>query len=608
MRKDKIPVNPGFKYTPEIFVRTLVASWFFVSFINLVFYNVGYRDLTFVQGSVASTVITVVLIALATVGLTFLEYYYKDLLLTEYIMVISYTLMSLLMLSRATRKDVFYIALAIIAVGVIVLVYALNRGCFILPNVDISARVKYTVIGVIAFICTFLLAAMGVLRYETYFAPNFDFGIFAQMFYSLKEHLSPITTCERDYVLSHFAVHFSPICYVLLPIYWLFPFPNTLQIAQAVILMSASIPLVLLAKEKGLTNRSTAFLAALFVAYPAVTAGCSYDFHENCFILPLLMWTILFLEKERYVSMGLMAIATLMVKEDAFIYLVILSLFIMISKKKPREGTVLCVGSLVYFMISYTVLTKFGLGIMDDSRYGNLIYNNSGLFGIIRTLVVNPSYVLTQLFVTENMGIGKIEYALELFLPLAFIPFITRRFSRYILLTPVLLNILSMYQYQYDIGFQYSFGIIALIFYLCVLNLADMKQEPKRYIGVIACFATIILYFGLAFGRQIPYWQEQKTNGDVYDKMDEVLETYVPDDASVACTTYIVPHLSQRDEVYETFYHQNDGRYKTDVDYVVLLLRAGYKEESKKEAAYYLSHGYEQIYIDDMLWILTKTK
>ena len=280
----------------------------------------------------------------------------------------------------------------------------------------------------------------------------------------------------------------------------------------------------------------------------------------------------------------------------------------MISKKKPREGTVLCVGSLVYFMISYTVLTKFGLGIMDDSRYGNLIYNNSGLFGIIRTLVVNPSYVLTQLFVTENMGIGKIEYALELFLPLAFIPFITRRFSRYILLTPVLLNILSMYQYQYDIGFQYNFGIIALIFYLCVLNLADMKQEPKRYIGVIACFATIILYFGLAFGRQIPYWQEQKNNGDVYDKMDEVLETYVPDDASVACTTYIVPHLSQRDEVYETFYHQNDGRYKTDVDYVVLLLRAGYKEESKKEAAYYLSHGYEQIYIDDMLWILTKTK
>ena len=172
----------------------------------------------------------------------------------------------------------------------------------------------------------------------------------------------------------------------------------------------------------------------------------------------------------------------------------------------------------------------------------------------------------------------------------------------------MLLNILSMYQYQYDIGFQYSFGIIALIFYLCVLNLADMKQEPKRYIGVIACFATIILYFGLAFGRQIPYWQEQKKNGDVYDKMDEVLETYVPEDASVACTTYIVPHLSQRDEVYETFYHQKDGRYKTDVDYVVLLLRAGYKEESKKEAAYYLSHGYEQIYIDDMLWILTKTK
>jgi uncharacterized membrane protein len=344
------------------------------------------------------------------------------------------------------------------------------------------------------------------------------------------------------------------------------------------------------------------------MAYPAVTAGCTYDFHENCFLLPLLMWTILFMEQERYVPMAIMALLTLMVKEDVFIYLCIIAVFIIVSKKRARVGTVLFAGSLVYFVVAYTILSKFGLGIMDDSRYGNLIYNDSGLLGVVRTVFVNPSYAFTQLFTTDGLGVGKIKYLFELFAPLAFIPFITKKMSRYILLAPVLLNMMSMYPYQYDIGFQYSFGITGMIFYILILNLGDMKQNTKRYLGVIACFATIVLYFAVAFGRQITYWQEYNAKKDIYNNMDEILETYVPEDASVVCTTYLLPHLSQRDEVYESFYHQVDGKYKTDVDYVVLFLRKGCDQESRKEGKYYLSHGYEEVYEDDMLWILKKTK
>ena len=608
MRNNRLIKDPSFKYTPEIFVRTVIASWFFVGFINLVFHGVNYRDLSFVQGSLAATVFTIILFLFCVCGLTFLEMFYKDLLITEYIMVISYTLMSLLMLSRTSKEEVFYIAIAIIAVGILILVYALNRGCFALPNIDISKKTKYLIISSFGAAFTFLICAVGVLRYETYFSPNFDFGIFSQMFYSMKENFIPNTTCERDYLLSHFGVHFSPACYLLLPIYFIFPYPNTLQIAQGVLIISAVIPIILICKERGLTNKASAFVGLLYMAYPAITAGCTYDFHENCFLLPLLMWTILFMEQERYVPMAIMALLTLMVKEDVFIYLCILAVFIIVSKKRARVGTVLFAGSLVYFVIAYTILSKFGLGIMDDSRYGNLIFNDSGLIGVVRTVLVNPSYALTQLFTTDGLGVGKIKYLFEIFAPLAFIPFITRKMSRYILLAPVLLNMMSMYPYQYDIGFQYSFGITGMIFYILILNLGDMKQNTKRYLGVIACFATMVLYFALAFGRQITYWQEYNAKKDIYNNMDEILETYVPEDASVVCTTYLLPHLSQRDEVYESFYHQVDGKYKTDVDYVVLFLRKGCDQESRKEGKYYLSHGYEEVYEDDMLWILKKTK
>jgi hypothetical protein len=74
----------------------------------------------------------------------------------------------------------------------------------------------------------------------------YDMGIFSQMFYYMREYGSVLTTCERDGLLSHFAVHFSPIYYSLLPFYCLFPTPATLLVCQAVLVGSGVIPLVLI--------------------------------------------------------------------------------------------------------------------------------------------------------------------------------------------------------------------------------------------------------------------------------------------------------------------------------------------------------------------------
>ena len=62
-----------------------------------------------------------------------------------------------------------------------------------------------------------------VCRYLLNWSSTFDFGIFSQMYYYMKETFLPLTTCERDGLLSHFAVHMSPAYYLFLPIYWLFP-------------------------------------------------------------------------------------------------------------------------------------------------------------------------------------------------------------------------------------------------------------------------------------------------------------------------------------------------------------------------------------------------
>lgn len=69
-------------------------------------------------------------------------------------------------------------------------------------------------------------------RVLAYRAPTYDFGIFSQMFHQMRTTGLPVTTVERDGALSHFAVHVSPIYYLLLPFYWICPRPVTLQVLQ----------------------------------------------------------------------------------------------------------------------------------------------------------------------------------------------------------------------------------------------------------------------------------------------------------------------------------------------------------------------------------------
>ncbi len=590
------------KYSPEIFVRTIICSWFFTSAINLIVYKTSFVNLSFVQDSVWKTIITLVIIAASFSALTVLEYKLPDKKITEYSLVGSYLLFALLVL---TEKGGFLISLGLAIVGVLVVVYALHQGCFNLGSFDINKKSSIIGISIITFIFAFTLALFGVLRYETYASPNFDFGIFCQMFHNMSETLVPNTTCERDYLLSHFAVHFSPICYLLLPVYWLFPYPNTLQIAQAIILMSGVIPVVLIAKDKGFSNKSAGVMAFLYCSFPAISLGCNYDFHENCFLLPLLLWTFYFGERERYIPLFIFAILALLVKEDVFIYVIIYGIFLIASRKKYQTGTLLCASALVYFVVSYTILTRSGLGIMSDSRFGNLIYGDGGLLGVVKTLITNPGYAISQLFIDNNgESITKLTYIVKLLLPLAFLPLITKKMSRYILLAPMLLNLLSAWPYQCDLNFQYHFGITAFLIYASIINAAELKSEPKRYIFVIACVCSFILYIGLVFGSQTYLVKNQALFKDTYDKMDEVLCEYIPDDASVACTTFIVPHLANREEIYETYYHKVNGKAKTDVDFVVFLMSGSYEQQSTKESRDYLWAGYTQVYKDEMIWIL----
>ena len=591
-----------------IFTSTFLTAYFIVNTVRLLF-NVKtepfYTSLEFLQKDSSGLVAHIFFIIMVAGILTLLEYIFPSKKITPYTMLISAACMSMILMYNVTESQ-NYVYLAVLFVMALVILYATKEGCFSFECEGLRPTVMWGAIGAFTIIFCASIALIGVYRHLTYSTPNFDFGLFCNMFYNMKESGLPIVSCERDQILSHFAVHFSPIYYLLLPVYYVFPYAVTLQILQAVVLYSGIIPLVLIARRKGISDRSTIILSLIYASFPALGAGTFYDLHENCFLVPLLLWVFYFYESKKYIPMAAFGVLTLLVKEDAFIYLVFFAIYILFADKNWKISLPVAAVSLIYFVIVSSIMKEYGDGIMSY-RYDNLIYDpEDGLLGAIKTIIVNPGYVLTQIFATSGGTTGKIWYLLQLFLPLGFIPFATKKITRFLLLCPILLNILTMYQYQPDITFQYSFGIIAFLFYLTVLNVSDLQGFSKKYLLQVAVAASVLMFILVCVPKIATYTSRYEDFKRNYDRYDYALTEVLPEDVSVAASSYFISHIYERDEIYEVKYHKDDaGNYKTDIEYVVLDMR--YKDESNAAAQFYLANGYEEFYLDEgFVWILKK--
>nr|MCR5430053.1 DUF2079 domain-containing protein [Eubacterium sp.] len=400
---------------------------------------------------------------------------------------------------------------------------------------DKGLKVFVAVVGI------FLLAittVIGVYKYAAYTAPTFDYGVFAQGFEYMKQTGQFTTVVERGHELSHFAVHCSPIVYLALPIYFIFPRPETVAVIQSIMVALPVIPIYLLGKQYKFSNKIIMALLAIYALFPATVGGIFYDFHENCFLTFMLLMLIWAAEKNKKITLVVFLLLTLFVKEDAAMYVMILGAFWIASRKDRAKGIIFILVGAIYFVIALKIINSFGYGIMDF-RYSNMFYDKQGGFmQMIRVFITNPGYVITQLIANDNSAnMDKIEYLIEIFVPIGALLFAAgKKYSRYILLgTIFVVSLITTYLYQHGIGFQYNFGHIALFLYLIVMNLADMKSEKRRTLLSTSIIICAIMFMGLIFPKAPHYVNMYKDRSSLIKKYDKAI-SMVPNNKSVFTT------------------------------------------------------------------------
>ena len=231
------------------------------------------------------------------------------------------------------------------------------------------------------------------------------------------------------------------------------------------------------------------------------------------------------------------------------------------------------------------------------SRYNNLLLSGeNGLLMVVKNVVLNPLYVLGSLFTAKRLG-----YIFLVLFPFSFLPLIQRRWSTYFLMLPLfLINLLMDWPYQYDIGFQYSYGSVTLLFLMALLSIDQLSKNQLASDNVLVAllassiiFSSAILYsFTHNWNFEIQYYQTRK---DYFDGLEKTLQA-IPKDKAVLAAGGYTPSLRSHEKLYDLFYH-NDKKLDSNIDIVVVPREMQEEKNGYSETAtlnLYKESGYKE--------------
>lgn len=543
-------VKRFFDFMPIDYIfAALCAGFCFGSFMTLVTTEGNYKDLSFIS----QMSLSVLLGATATVFvlLILVSVILKNKRLVPCGLLVSAVLFGSALAFKGSELGNenaanIYMNIAVAFVMFFITAWICKGDKLNITSISLPKFAVWSTAGIGIVVFTVIVSAACIARYSAYMSHNFDFGIFTQMFENMRTTGLADTTVERNTLMSHFGVHFSPFYYLLLPFYMICPRPETLLVIQAAFVAIGVIPVVLICRHLKLSQSITVVISLMYFFFPSLANGCLYDFHENKFLTVLILWAMYFILKDNLIGSAVFCILTLTVKEDAAIYIMAIALFVILVRKKYIFGAAMLAGAVLYFLIASSVVAALGDGIMDDRLQNYMASGESGLGAVVKNCLSDFGYLLSQVFTRD-----KILFMVWMLLPVAFAPFLSEKKSMLVLFVPMLaVDLMSNWKYQYDIGFQYTYGAAALIIFMTIVVISEAKRSTQNRILIFGLSMSIVMSFSLIFPRSAYYIDIANTNSDMNRQYTELINT-IPKDAEVTANGYYIPHMYQFKNLYQ---------------------------------------------------------
>lgn len=416
-------------------------------------------------------------------------------------------------------------------------------------NKDLSARGAITALAIIGVGSVVLLTCTAIVRHRIFLTSGFDLGVFDQMFFSMSQGKAPITT-SPGYTINHMLeIHFSPVLYLFLPLYMIWKSPEALLFQQCVIVALAIIPIYKLARLYRFDRKYAVAFALIYLLHPGIFGGQTRDFHEVKMLPFFLLSFVYFFERNKksldFPTLFFL-IMTLLVKEDASIYLLAYSLTgLFRDKVTQKKSFFVTLIAFFYFLI----VGVFIVGTSDDFtyRFRSLLLGNENqnLFDLVKVLFTSPFSILSKVTTLE-----KLELYSLLLIPLAFIPLkgFLKLKNVFLLVPFVIFNILQDIEWQ-TIDSRYFYGTVALFMVIIFRELSTIMDKHNLRSWIALMMLSSILICVSVQSYKVNYFTEYQKNKDLYQSFEQDF-ALIPTEKTVSSSTHFYPHLSQRNEIY----------------------------------------------------------
>ena len=409
---------------------------------------------------------------------------------------------------------------------------------------------------IVAYVGWFIYQSMRM--YYGYGYPPFDLAIFDQGYWLLTHfHIPFVTVMGRNL----FGDHTSFILLVFAPFYRLFPEPQGLLVFQTLAIGAAAIPIYLIARKLIHNSVIATLLVAVFFLNPSLEQGNIQQFHPEALQVLIISLALYAAIESRRTLLFVMVGLSLLVKEDAALFVVPLGLWVL-WRRDRRWGYWIIGAAVAWTAFALQVVIPSLLG--KSSLYaGDLPFN--GVTGFLRTAIRTPGQLIAYL---RQSGRPYYVWQMGFMTGWGFL------LSPEIAAVGVLIlfeNLISTLPYMQQYQYQFSMPLVPILVIGTVWAVAKQRSVRRRNVvtGVVfTCALWSSLLWGLApfsIGSVNPTFT---SNAAIVSAINK-LEADIPANAVVSAWYLFVPHLDHRTQIYlwpTPFDTQNYGLFNNNGD------------------------------------------
>lgn len=401
--------------------------------------------------------------------------------------------------------------------------------------------------------------------YATY---NFAFWDYSHFHVSI----DPIYHVHDETRMTFLQDHFSLTMFYFIPIYWLFNWLTgsyTLLLLQVTLVLWSGWALYRLIKLKTGDN----WLAVLSVLYYFLLQGRDSSFSSDCNILTMICCFIpiflLSFESKKYTTSFIVFILLLFSREDMPLWFIFIFIVIAIWHWKERRIVKYCIAGIVTSIIYFIFLFKVFIPMIETpgTLYRLFQYSSLGRtpWDALVHILKHPIDTFKLLYENQTSNHDfdgeKKEFYLIYLISGAFLLILRPQY--FIWFIPLIAQ--KMFNddpVRWGMAGYYCIPVITILPISVFMIISKFKVKWLRYpLAIAVCgLAFYVTHEKMDISKRIPPWGTT-VKENVFDsrffhadfdaaKIHSALKM-IPSDAKVCASSSILPHLAQRQFVYE---------------------------------------------------------